>query len=416
VTELRSFGARFWAFLAGQAVSSIGSWATLVAIWGYAAYAFDASPGDVALIGVAWLLPPVVLTPFAGTAIDRLGPRTVIVAFKALGAAASIALVFADSFGLLVLFSVGHGVAYAFMQPALDACPPHIVSDDQLAAANSLLRVATDLAIVLGPVAAAGSIALWDFRGAFVFDAATYLIGIASVFVVTMRPVDHEAEGDERSGTWRETIDGLRFVATSAPLRATIMLTGGVYFLYGSALLLEPVYVRDVLDEPVTTFAYLQSAFGVWLVGVGIFVARLGDRVATRAVLALAVIGSGLGAAWYLGTDSVLMAFAGVMAWGAVTAFIAGPSRTLLQRHAPVGAQGRVLGVDRTMEGIGHLAALPVAGFLASSLGVRPAALVIGLVVVSLGGGGLVLARRASEAESGLGLRADLELDVVAAD
>jgi MFS family permease len=406
VTDLRSFGPRFWVFLGGQAVSSIGSWATLVAIWGYAAYRFDATPVEIGLTGMAWLFPPVVLGPFAGTAIDRVGPRAVLASAKVLGIAASVALVFTNSFTLLVVFSIGHGISYAFSQPALDAFPPRLVDDSQLAAANSLVNVSGHMAIVFGPVAAAAAIALWDFHGAFVFDALSYVVGLLSLLVVHMHP---PVEVEERTNAWRETVEGFRVVLTRRPLRNVITLTGSIYFLYGSALLLEPVYVRDVLHEPVSTFAYLQTAFGVCLVATGVIVARLGDRVATRGVLALAVVGSGVGAIWYLGTDSVAMAFAGVMVWGAFTAFVAGPSRTLLQRHAPPRAQGRVLALDRTMEGVGHLVALPVTGFLASALGIQTAAAVVCALVVAVGIAGR-LAARSDEAP------AELELSPVPAD
>ena len=387
MTELRSFSARFWVFLAGEAISEIGSWASLVAIWGYAAFAFDADPTDIGLIGLAWLLPPVLLGPFAGTAIDRLGPRPVLVLSKVVGAAASIALVFADSFGVLIVFSFGHGVATAFSRPALEAMPPRTVEDGKLAAANALLHMATNLAIVLGPVAAAGSIALIGFDGAFIFDAITYGLGASAVYAVAM----HDApEGEQHTGAWRETVAGIRIVITTRALRKTVLLMSGVYFLYGTALMLEPVYVRDVLERPVSTFALLQTAFGVCLVVTGVLVARLGDTVANLRVLALAVTGSALGAIWYLGTASVVMAFAGVMAWGAVTAFLAGPSRTLLQRNAPRGAQGRVLAVDQTVEGLGHLVAMPVAAGLAAAFGVQGAIVVIGLGVVALGVRGLL--------------------------
>jgi MFS family permease len=356
-------------------------------MWGYAAFAFDAEPTEIGLIGLAWLLPPVVLGPLAGTAIDRVGPRTVLVLAKAGGAAASIALVFADTFPLLIAFSFGHGIATAFSRPALDAMPPRVVNDSQLAAANAFLHMATNLAIVIGPVAAAGSIALLGFDGAFVFDACTYLIGIVAVFAVTLHdPIQGE---EPYTGAWRETITGIRIVLTSQPLRTTVALMSGVYFLYGTALMLEPIYVRDVLERPVSTFALLQTAFGVCLVATGVLVARLGDRVATLHVLALAVAGSALGAVWYLSTTSVVMAFAGVMAWGAVTAFLAGPSRTLLQRNAPPGAQGRVLALDQTVEGLGHLVAMPVAAGLAAAFGVQGAAIAIGVVVAVGGFGGL---------------------------
>ena len=128
--------------------------------------------------------------------------------------------------------------------------PPRTVEDGKLAAANALLHMATNLAIVLGPVAAAGSIALIGFDGAFIFDAITYGLGASAVYAVAM----HDApEGEEHTGAWRETVAGIRIVITTRALRKTVLLMSGVYFLYGTALMLEPVYVRDVLERPVST-------------------------------------------------------------------------------------------------------------------------------------------------------------------
>lgn len=387
------FGRRFSAFLAGQALNAIGSWATVVAIWGYAAYEFDADVGDISLVGLAWLGPAVLIGPFAGVPIDRFGPKTVLIAAKAAGAVVSVALATVDSFGALVVLSIGHGIVFAFTEPALDAVPPRVVADDRLASANAILRASTDLAIVAGPVVAAASIRWWGFQGAFLFDAATYVVGIGVTLGLSLNPLPTKAATDtapERRIVG-EVLDGFRLVRRSPYLRSTIALTGAVYFLYGTALLLEPIYVRDVLDESVETFALLQSAFGVTLVGMGLVVARLGDRVATLRVLSLVVIGSAIGAFLYMGTSSLVVSGLGVMAWGGVSAFLTGPSRTLLQRHTPPDTQGRVLALDRTVENGAHLVALPVTGGLAMWLGVQGA---VACIAVVLAGLGLFAARR----------------------
>mgnify|MGYP001545722174 CR=1 FL=1 len=61
--------ARVAGFLAAEALSAIGSWASLIAIWGYAAFEFDADVGDISLFGIAFALPGIVLGPFAGSVI-----------------------------------------------------------------------------------------------------------------------------------------------------------------------------------------------------------------------------------------------------------------------------------------------------------------------------------------------------------
>ncbi|HUJ64447.1 MAG TPA: hypothetical protein VLX59_02850, partial [Acidimicrobiales bacterium] len=60
---------------AGGALNAIGSWATLIALWGFAAYHFHAGPDQVALLGLAWTVPAAALSVFSGLPIDRFGPR-----------------------------------------------------------------------------------------------------------------------------------------------------------------------------------------------------------------------------------------------------------------------------------------------------------------------------------------------------
>ena len=68
---------RFLVLTVGHALNGIGSWAALIAIWGYAAYQFGLGPAHLGLLALAWGVPPVLLGPVAGVAIDRLGPREV---------------------------------------------------------------------------------------------------------------------------------------------------------------------------------------------------------------------------------------------------------------------------------------------------------------------------------------------------
>ena len=85
-------------------------------------------------------------------------------------------------------------------------------------------------------------------------------------------------------------------------LRRIVTCTFAVHLLYGTALLAEPLYVRDVLERSPSVFAALQTAFGICLVVGGLLAARLGDRLASFGWVALGVGGSGLTAIVYLGT------------------------------------------------------------------------------------------------------------------
>src|SRR5581483_6454967 len=111
-------------FFAGGALNAIGTWATLIALWGFAAYRFHSGPDQIALLGLA------------------------------------------------------SGGVQAFGRPAATSLPPRIVDDADLLAANSLMGVAEQSAIVFGPLAGSLAINLWGLKGAFFFDAATFAVGL----------------------------------------------------------------------------------------------------------------------------------------------------------------------------------------------------------------------------------------------
>ncbi|MGI8664122.1 MAG: MFS transporter [Acidimicrobiales bacterium] len=378
------FAPRVAVFLAAEAFSAIGSWATIVAIWGYAAYKYDASAADVALFGVAFALPGVLLGPLTGAVIDRLGPKPTLVVAKLIGTVASLALLLADDFRTLALLSALHGVSMALSIPALQSTPPRLVDEQHLARTNALVSLTDELAIVFGPAAAGVAIALTGFRGAFVFDAVTYGLGLLVLPLVRLRPAA-TAEGDDEGPPvrLRDALEGWRLIARTGVLRRTVACTFSVHVLYGMALLAEPLYVRDVLHRSEQVFAALQTAFGIFLVLGGIAAARAGERLASFGWVALGVGASGLTAIVYLGTPWVLVAFIGVALWGVATAVISGPSRTVLQRGSPQRAHGRVLAADYVAASSAELLGVALAGVLVGAFGVPWAIAGLGLSVTT---------------------------------
>jgi predicted MFS family arabinose efflux permease len=374
---------RIVTFLGAEALSAIGSWATIIAVWGYAAYEYDASAADVSLFGIAFALPGVLLGPVTGTVIDRLGPKPTLMLAKVIGVLASLALLSADDFRTLAALSALHGISMALSLPALQSMPPRLVADRHLARTNALVSLTDELAIVLGPVAAGIAIAAFGFRGAFVFDALTYGLGLAVLPLVRLRAAAGTS-ADTPPVRMRDALEGYRLIARTRILRRVVACTFAVHLLYGMALLAEPLYVRDTLERSEEVFAALQTAFGVCLVAGGIAAARLGERLASFGWVALGVGVSGLTAIVYLGTPSLAVAFVGVALWGVATAVISGPSRTVLQRSTPERAHGRVLSADYVAANTAELIGLGIAGVLVSAFGVPWSALILGLSVTSV--------------------------------
>lgn len=357
----------FRPLLAGEAVNAIGNWIALIAIWGFAAFQFDAGAGDLATLFVVLSLPGAILGPVLGVAIDRLGPRRTLILANALGFLNALALTQAESYASVIVLALPLGLIEAFASASLDSLPPRLVGDEDLATANALFGGAQDFAIIAGPAIAALVNLRWGLSGAFTADALTFLVGLA----VATRLRVGEAVTAERQPAWRALQDGLGLVRRTAGLRWTLSVAGVTYLLWALFGVLEPLYVRDVLGESDTVFALLQTAFGVGLVGAGLALAAIGDRVARPRYLAIATVASGATAAIYLGTGSLTVAYVGVFLWGVDVAFFYVPAKTLLQRYSPTAAHGRILSLNQSFEPLAAVVMAPVAGILVGVVGVQ---------------------------------------------
>jgi MFS family permease len=387
---------RFALLLAGQAVNGIGSWCALIALWGYATYRYDANAGQIALLSLSWSLPPALLGPLGGVPVDRLGPRRALVLTDGFAALVAVALAFSNSFWQLVVFGACIGVTKSVAEPAFSALAPRLVDDDQLLRANALLGAAMMSSIAFGPMLAAGAIALWGARSAFLIDAATYVIGIAVVLPLRLRPITLPATSVNEDGgsAWKELRAGLRVVSERQTVRRILLLSSSVYLVWGAYAVIEPLYVRDVLHRSASTFALFQAAFGIVLLANALLVARVGDGAAKWKTLRWSALGAALCAPVYVGTNNVVVAVIGICIWGGATAWLIAPRNTLLQRATPVHAHGRVLAIDSALRSWGHVVALPISALLLGVFGVRVAAFTFAAMPML----GLFLTRRERDA------------------
>ena len=311
-----------------------------------------------------------VVRPLAGIPVDRFGPKATLIVADTSAAIVSLLLAFSTSYGQLLALGACIGLTRAVSDPAFTALAPRLVDDKQLLRANALLGAAMMSSIAFGPMLAAGSIALWGLRAAFLADAATYFVGNAVVLPLHLRALDHPASTPHHSmlGELRE---GFALVRDRAFVRRVLILALSVYLVWGAYAVVEPLFVRDVLHRSASTLALLQACFGVMLLANALLVSRVGDRAATMRTLRIAAVATAFAAPVYVGTSVVWLAFVGVGIWGAATAWLIAPRDTLLQRATPMAAHGRVLAIDNALRSWAHVVALPLAALLVSAGGVR---------------------------------------------
>ena len=386
---------RFAFLLIGQSVNAVGSWASAIVLWGFAAYRFNASPEAISVTVVCWSLPPAVLSSLTGALADRFGPRALMIAGYLGAAAPALAMAAAGSLAFLDVMAAAYGVARSLSGPASGALPPRVVPPDDLLAANSLLNVTSSIGQIAGPLAASVLLATVGFGAAFAADAATYLAGVFVLLPLPLLPPpvsDGPAAAESRSAGWprlRAAAAGAAAASRDPGLRVIALARMAVMFTSGAFLVVEPLYARHVLDRPPSQFALFEAAIGIGAIVTGLVLPRVGHRLsgtgATKKALAGGAIGYGLAAALFTGTTWIPAAYVGAFVWGASGMVFYTVAATALQRLAPAGTLGRVAGVISTAESATETASMPLAGAIVAIAGIRPGALVAAAVAVAAG-------------------------------
>src|SRR3972149_4016430 len=193
-TSMRTFftvwGGQLGSFL-GSAMSAFG-----LQLW---VYAETGSVTNLALVALAFALPAVLISPFAGALVDRWDRRKVMLASDAVAGVATLCvagLYATDSLHLwhiYVLVAVG-SMGSAFQAPAWLASIPLLVPKPHLGRANGLVQLNDGLSLVMAP-ALAGVVLVASGLGAILLiDVATFLFAVGTLAVVRFpRPEGHAA-------------------------------------------------------------------------------------------------------------------------------------------------------------------------------------------------------------------------------
>lgn len=355
--------ARFISRVGGEAAFFVG-------IWGRAAYEFDASPGELAVLMAVLGLTALVGSAVAGVLVDRFGPRRVLVAGEVLFAPAALALILPTSMVGLTVAVAAAGALGHLVFTAVASFPPYLAEGEaDLVRVNALVEVGGTAAFVVGPAVGGVLAATLGLSWIFVLDAATSLVAVALVARVRTRPV---AVADKRRRTaLSELAEGFRFTYTAPVVRFSLIIGTLTWLSFGAFGALEPLFFREVLKVGPAALGYVNAVFGLGMISGSALLGRLpGGFVCARSVTVLTGLG-GLGAVVYTGTADLRVVLVGAVAWGMVLGMQMPALRTLAQLGTPDGLQGRVMGAMQTQQTFGELLPLTFVPVLSLVVGVQ---------------------------------------------
>jgi MFS family permease len=345
---------------------------------------FNLTGSGVKVSGVVVMeiLPVLALGFVAGTVVDRLPRRRVMIVADVGRAAIAGLLAFSpDHLWALYAGAFGLSALSIFFNPAAASLTPDLVDEDELVGANSAVWSAAVLSqIILAPVA--GAVVVWTGAStAFAINAASFLISAAALtrLPVPARPRTHHQT------RWTQAVEGVqvirrsRFLSTLASIQALAALSAGAT----SALLV--VLAQRHLRVGGSGFGLLLGAIGIGA-GVGpLVLQRFVTDVRRPYLLFGPYLLRGV-------VDLVLAAFSNfAVAFGALAAYGLGTStgnvtyNSALQAATPERLRGRVFAFYDVVWQTARLISIGVGGVLADQLGIRGVYVMGGILLIAAG-------------------------------
>ena len=398
----------------GATVSALGDGMSLVAlIW--LLIERGGSPADVGWLAAAYTAPVIVGGIAAGVILDRFDPRRVIAADNVIRGVAIASVPIAAGLGILTtaqLYVVAaiYGLLFMTSVAGIPSLITRLVPADKLTTANAMESITYGIAGLVGPAAAGIVIAIFSAPVVLAIDALTY--GVFVVCLLAMRREGAQTAISSSPGDAADAADAadepaqpavaavsapvgrgigpaLQFILRSPAIVATTVMYMCLNLSSGIALVVLPLYVRDVLDGGSEAFGLLLSALTAGeLVGL-ILVGAIGWRWPLGRSIAAATLLSGLILApWALRPPLIILAI--ILAASGVTESSLTPwAQTIRMRLIPAPMRGRVFALLRTtMQSTRPIGSI-VAGWLLAGGALTPALVAISALVAVPGAIGL---------------------------
>lgn len=357
-----------------QFISTAGSALTDLAA-GIYVYRVTESAFAVGLTLMVTALPTLLVGLLAGVFVDRHDRKRIMWTTFLIQAAvvAGIAVVIEiDAIalpGLFLLLLLNAGVKQ-FFDPAYDSLIPEMASDEELAAANSLLSIASFGSTAIGFAAAGLLASTVDLRWAFIINASSFVVCAGLIGFMGRYPMPPPAEEASLRVIAANLRSGLETLWNTRIIRSLFYVGALVFFSFGLwNVLLLPFSIKTLqatefeygLQEGLTSVGFVLGSF---------FMARFANRLPEPLWIIVGNVGMGIAGLVYALATSIPLAIAMVMVSGFFNSPMSVARQLLLQRNIPREMRGRVFSAYYVMRDIIFLAGMAAAG-LADIIDIR---------------------------------------------
>jgi len=378
----------FFSIWIGQTISVVGDFLYMIALMWWVLEK-TGSTAAMATVAICSSLPAIILGPFAGTYVDRVDKRRLLILMD-LGRGVLITvpgvLYFLNQLQVWHIFVIAAFLSSmsTFFNPALASFLPVIVNKEQLVQANSISQMSSNLSGIIGPALGGALVALFGAGTVMFLDALSFFVSGIAIFLVRVK-VEQVFPSEARKRFLQELLDGLNFIRKESGILGLVVLFSILNFFVAPVGVLIPLMVKKIFKMGAEGFGVLGSSISVGMVLGSLFLGMIGGvrRKGTFIMIGIVVAGSFLalfGVSESFWTSIFLLGGCG---FGFSFANILVP--VVFQSKIPHEKQGRVFGTLGTISGGLRPLSLALVGVLGGLLHVQMIVFLSG-VLVALGG------------------------------
>lgn len=375
-------------YASGGIVSNTGTWMGRTAQdWVVLTMLTDHSATALGIVTGLQFLPMMVLAPWAGSVIDRVPKRALLMVSQALlGLAALVGgiLVVTGSAELwhFYLIALATGLATAFDNPARQSFVSEMVPMDRLANAVALNSASFNLGRLAGPGVAGLVIAAFGSGPALLLNAASFGAVIFALTLMRSSELSPATRATGRGGV-RE---GLRYVRGRPDIMLVLLLvfvlgTFGLNFQMTIALM-----ATEVFDRGAQGYGLLGTILAVGSLSAALYAARRNQprlRVLLVSLTGFTIAATAAALAPTYWTFAIALAACGATALSATTT-----ANAMVQMRSDPSMRGRVMALYMALFVGGKPLGAPIIGVVGDVLGPRwtigVGALAVGLTLAAV--------------------------------
>ncbi|WP_316838021.1 MFS transporter [Pedobacter nutrimenti] len=372
----------FKLFFYGQSISLIGTWMQKTAV-SWLVYRLTGSALLLGLVAFASLIPSLILSPYAGSLIDRHNRYKILVITQIvsmLQAGALAAIIFFKFYNIpcIIFLSLIQGIINAFDVTCRQSLMVEMVDQkEDLPNAIALNSTMSNMARIVGPAFAGVILSTFGEDICFIGNFLSYIPVLACMF---MMKLNLSVVEKPQKSIWVELEEGFKYVSGDRELSSMILMIGVSSLFVIPFNTLMPIFAKDLFHGNAGTFSWFESAAGLGSVISAMYLANLRSA---KPLMRIMVIASTV-----FGVSLILLAYSGVLSLALVFMTFSGLGmmaqtsaiNTYIQTHTIPAMRARAISyyimAYQGMIPIGSL----IIGWTAQAFGPRLAVCLAGLI------------------------------------